>query len=220
MKRLGRSCLVALLAQCAVVGVLHARAMCLPDPSICSVPTFIPVVGTQGGVPDPTGLFSILVRGYGDVPMSGVLVSLDFSNVKDVRLCSTQPAMEMLDCAYHMIRGITDAQGKVDFLVLGAGRNRGGDPGDSHANVVVYADGVRLGEASATAVDENGAITSPGVEASDLSALVRDIGLGTYVVRSDFNRDGGLGGADLSVWLASYSGARSRTGCPSSGFCP
>jgi hypothetical protein len=128
--------------------------------------------------------------------------------------------MEVLDCASHTIRDYTDAPGRVEFLVLGAARNRGGEPRDSRANIIMYADGVRLGEVAPPAVDENGAITSPGVEASDLSALIRDIGVGTYVVRSDFNQDGRLGGADLSAWLAAYRGSGSRSGCPTSGFCP
>jgi hypothetical protein len=60
--------------------------MCLPDPAVCSLPRFIQVVGTLSSVPDPTGLFAVVVHGYGDVPMGGVQVVLDFSNVSDVRL--------------------------------------------------------------------------------------------------------------------------------------
>jgi hypothetical protein len=57
-----------------------------------------------------------------------------------------------------------------------------------------------------------------GVGGADLSRFLADFVLGTNPDRSDFNGAGGVGGADLSLWLAVFVAGASNTS--SATYCP
>jgi hypothetical protein len=72
-----------------------------------------------------------------------------------------------------------------------------------------------------TAFDENGAATNPGVEVTDLSALISDIGkqpLQGYRGRSDFSHSNTLDVVDLSKFLSRIGSTNSKDRCAI--YCP
>jgi hypothetical protein len=67
--------------------------------------------------------------------------------------------------------------------------------------------------------DENGGVTTQGMEVTDLSAFLKDLGTGFYFGRSDFNQGGSLEVVDLSVFLSKLGTGFSANGC-STTYCP
>jgi hypothetical protein len=220
MSRVARVAMGAVLLALTQASFARAASQCIPSWTLSTVPRFIRVVGTHGGEPDPAGLFVVTVRDFNNVPIANSQVVLDFINCLDVRLCSDQPDPATVDCPTRTVRCFSDGAGIARFIILGAARNRSGDPGTEGAQVRVIADGVTLAMVTAVVPDENGALTTQGVEATDLSSLIADLGAQVYRARSDFNEDGVLGGADLARWLTWHGQGRSRDGCPARAMCP
>lgn len=206
-----------------VCGLLVATAVMagVPSPGNSTKPGYIDVVGTQAGTPDPRGTFTIVVRDLGNNPIANSQVILDFLACSDLNLCQAVIGAQVLDCPTRTIRAFTDATGSITFKVVGAAKNTGNAPGAAGGCVNILADGVSLIHATATAVDENGAITANGVEVTDLSAWLKDLGAGLYKGRSDYNHDAGVGIQDLSVWLGVLGSGQSSSGCyaPAT-YCP
>lgn len=209
---------LALAACLAMPLVSGADPTKLADPARCHVPKLIPIVGGSNGVADPAGRFAVEVRDFSDYPKDGALVVIDFSDCTDLRLASTAPSGCWSDCASSTFRTFTDATGTAWLCVAGAGRNRGGEPGAGAHAAHVFADGVRLGDATVAIYDQNGAVSEPGLEVTDLTAMMRDMGTGWYFGRSDYNGDGVIDVVDLSLILSALGRGTSAEGVPP--YCP
>lgn len=197
--------------------VIHADATKIPSAANCTVPALIRVVGTSGGVPDNSGAFDVVVRDIGNTPNPSAQVVLDFSACADLKLGAPGPNT-YLDCTSHALWTITNTQGEAYFCVAGAGTNLGASPGAGALACTIYADGVLIGHATVVIYDQNGAVSMPGMEVTDMSAMLKDLGSGTYFGRSDFDGDGTLGVADLSRMLTVMgTGASSQGNAP---YCP
>lgn len=192
----------------------------VPSGPNSTVPAYIDVVGTTSGVPDARGSFVVVVRDFANNPIANSTLVLDFLGCTDMNLCRAVVGGVLLDCPTRTVRAITDAAGQVRFAILGAGRNNGGLPGPGAGCMGIFADGVLLRHTTPTEFDLNGAVTANGVDVTDLSAWLRDFGLGPYWGRSDFNHDGLLGVVDLAVWLGVQGAGTSSSGCYATTYCP
>ena len=207
-----------LLTACGMLVAAAAMAG-VPSPINSTKPSYIDVVGTNAGTPDPWGTFTIVVRDLGSNPIANSQVVLDFLACTDMDLCSAVVAGQTVDCPTMTVRGFTDALGSITFTVLGAARNTGAAAGPGGGCVNVLADGVSLIHATATEIDENGDVTTNGVEVTDLSAWLKDLGTGFYLGRSDFNHNAAVDIVDLSVWLGRLGTGQSSSGCFSATYC-
>jgi hypothetical protein len=159
----------------------------------------------------------VVIRDLANNPIAGASVYLDFGACTDVALCAVQPS-NILECDRRVVRGFTDVTGGITFYVLGAGRTTGGTPGPGAGCMRVFADGILGRYVTVSAPDLNGAVTQPGLDVTDMSAWLRDLGTGAYFGRSDFNHDGYLGVQDFSNWLGIFGRGASSVGCDT--FCP
>jgi hypothetical protein len=201
------------------LAMFPAESRAVPSASNSQVPAFVRVVGTLAGVPDTAGTFVVVVRDFANNPVHDAQLTIDFSACTDLRLCPDPIPGETVSCTARTIQAITNVSGIASVIVVGAGTNTGGAPGAGLGAVRVLANGLLLKYVTANILDEDGAVTVPGVDATDLAAWIRDYGVGTYVGRSDFNQDGHLGGADLSTWLVYYGRGASHDGCGTA-YCP
>jgi hypothetical protein len=204
---------------CGTASAAHADRQKLPCVS-CSV---IPAAGLVGawhsGVPDPAGPVTYVMRDLGMNPIAYCNVQIDFSACGDVQLCDPGIPGQFVYCSERVVSGFADATGTVRLVLVGAGINTGAMAGAGENCARVYADGVPLGTFTFAIADQNGAVTAPGVEITDLTALLRDFGTGIYYGRSDFDHDGQVTVADLSRWLGIFGGGMSSEGCAASA-CP
>ena len=89
--------------------------------------------------------------------------------------------------------------GQVTFIVIGAGRNPGGSPGPGIGCMRVRAGGLPLATATVNILDQNGAVLNPGMEVTDLTAFLVDLGTGMFFGRSDYFQDGLIDVRDFSL---------------------
>lgn len=216
-----------------------ARADQVPDPTKSTVPSYVKVVGTNAGVPDPAGTFTVTLRDYANNPIAGHTVTVDFSNCTDLVLCGAQANGAQLDCAAKTVSLISNAAGLAGFIVVGGGVNAGTTvppaiaPGAERGCARVFDNATQLGTVTAVILDANGALPAGnGVTPLELSIAKNDIGaagLGApYRGRSDYACDGSLSAVDLAflrtfVGLAE-TGLGSLHGCATAsgpaGYCP
>jgi len=223
--------LATLLAGAYAPGIVSAA---VPDPSHCTVPAYIDLVGSNAGVPDPQGLIVITIRDFLNNPISGSYVELNFSNCADSKLSLSQAAGVTLDCANRALRATTNAAGQAFFIAMGAA-NVASPPvppaiaaGAGAGCARCYADGIQIATMTVVAPDLNGFVTGDGVNGVDYEVLAQEIaaiGLGaSYRGRDDFNHDGVVNGFDLSVLLNRYIGPGGSVDPKAppygSGFCP
>ncbi len=209
-----------LLAVCGLT-VMAATALAgVPDPSKCTVPTFIDMVGTTVGTPDARGTFTITVRDMGNNAIPNCQVILDFLACTDLRLCDDQlDTTKVVDCPTATVRGFTNGSGQITFTVLGAGKNNPAPVAGPGANCInILASGVSLGLATAAAYDQNGASTNNGAELTDMIAILKDWGSGLYFGRSDLDHDSTLGLTDMIRDLKCIGDGTSTNGCTTA-FC-
>ena len=208
-------CSLALLVVCGTLASAATAVAQIPYPGLCIVPSFIRVVGYSGTTPDARGTFLIELRDIGNYPIPYSLVSIEFGNCTDMRLC--KDFRDNVDCPTAVVSKLTDANGDATFTIVGGGRNSGASPGC----VTIRADNVPIGTATAVVFDENGALGGNGVSLADFVPLLRDWGTGIYFGRSDFNLSGPpmLTAADFVSWLRTWGDGSSRDGCIPA-YCP
>jgi len=216
-----------LLVALGLVAATSAMAG-IPSAANCDVPGFIKVVGTAATVPDPRGVYTIVVRDIGNFPVENCLVSLDFSACSDMKLCSSGPGVVCGPPA--RVEATTDALGQVVFTVVGGGLHPGGAgfPGPGVGCVTVTACTYPIGTATANVYDLNGATAGAGkngVLITDLPLFLADWGGGAapYVGRSDFNQSGpapNITIQDLVPWLQIWGGTVGSVGGCATTYCP
>ena len=190
----------------------------VPDPTNCTVPNLLLMVGRDGGgAADPAHPFTVVIRDFNNQPRENNSVVLDFHNCTDLRICTDQADPNVVvDCVSRTIRGLSAVDGHVTFRVLGGAANSGASPGPTNPAMTVYADGVFLNNVRVAAFDQSG---SNGMDGGDHSVWLADFMSGQAFARSDYDGDGVLGGNDLSLWLAAFFGGASAVGCGSA-TCP
>ena len=196
-----------------------ADAQKIPCVPCSEIPTVALVGGRHAGVPDPAGALRFVIRDVANNPIMNATVWLDFTHCADTRLCDAGIAGQWLECEGRSLFGITDLWGAVTLVLTGAGLNTGASPGAGTGCIRAYSDGVWLGTITVAIADQNGAASAPGVEITDLAALLRDFGTGIYYGRSDFDHDGAVTITDLSAWLRIFGTGSSSEGCAAS-YCP
>jgi hypothetical protein len=200
----------------AICGVLLATAAMagVPSRDNSDVPACFTIVGSLGGVPDPAGQFTVVVRDLANNEIAGSNVCIDVMPCIDIHICADQlDALAAVNCEAGTTCKVTDGVGSVTFIVLGGANNAGASPGcDGTAGQLdkVEADGVVIGEPITPVYDEDG---QNGVGANDFSAWIEDFAAG-YWVRSDYNCDGAVGADDLSLWIDAFGSGNSSESCP------
>jgi hypothetical protein len=211
--------LASALASLAAVKDATAETQKIPCVSLCEIPRHGQVGGWDAGIPDPAGTWTFLLRDAANNPLWGTSVVLDFSDCGDIRLCDPGIEGQWVSCESRIVTTLTNSQGLARFVIVGAGRNTGAMSGPGGGCVRAHGDGVFLGTLTPAIADQNGALTVPGVEITDLSALLRDFGTGIYFGRSDLDHDDRVTIADLSAWLRVFGRGTSSEGC-AAGACP
>ena len=188
------------------------------------------------------GKFCVTVRDGNNVPIANSTVIIDFANCcNDIVIAQSQPGNAgcgvgpaTVDCLTNTVRALTDMNGNVCFLIIGAASASDPTPGNGQASACarVFADGTLLGNLQVGAFDLNGGIPGgEGLSGADLSVWLGDFfdyfGSAIYRDRSDFDfgevcnpPNQSISGADLAVWLGqffnSFSTGSSATNGP---FC-
>jgi hypothetical protein len=207
----------AMLLACTGVLAASSAMAAVPSPADSDVPCGFNLVGTTGGVADPRGQFTIIVRDLAQNPIPGSSVVIDFNAcTPDIRVCSVQPAGGVTaDCsgAVGEINVVTDGAGTVVLRIVGGANNiASGTPAAGFKCATVYADGVNLGTVNVGAYDENG---GTGVNPADVSVWLPDSFDGDFEGRSDFNCTNSINPADLSLLLGASLGGQSFNSCSS-----
>ncbi len=210
-----------------LAAALPAAAFAVPCPACSTFPPYIMLAGSQGGIPDPTAAFSIVVRDFANNPVPNSSVRIDLTNCSDTRLCRFQHAGANVDCASKSVQGFTDVNGRITLTIVGAGLNNGGAPGPGAGCARIFADGTLLGTATVVIADQNGGFQPPGsqgMDVIDLTSFLVDYGSGNYYGRSDYSAlfgfdRGVLTVVDLSKFLQIFGTGFSSQGCPTF-MCP
>lgn len=181
-----------------------------PSPWRSTVPDHLTLVGRGLTGADTSYPFTVVVRNSDGSTMAYLHVTLEFGSL-DLRICSDQGPGFTVDCPARTIYGLSDAQGVVTFCVMGCARNNAGAAPETKDWATVRADGFVLKTGITVAVPDQ--LYCDGLNGNDLYALLGDILSGVYFMRSDYDRDGSLGGNDLSLWLGMFFSGTSADGC-------
>ncbi len=213
-----RSMLVAMM----MLGAGVSRAA-VPSASNSTIPRGIWVVGTQGGVPDEAGRFTVTVRDIANNPIPGALVTVALDDCARVHLCAGSCDPLVSACPARSLQRATDAAGVARFLVVGASEDDGVPPDGVPATgnpppgcVRIVADGVELGHALCAVYDASGARypATLGVEVVDIRTVNQAIGIGLqYYQRYDYDFNGKNDVRDLFFWNHLYAAGTSYSGC-------
>jgi hypothetical protein len=180
----------------------------VPDPSKCTIPASILLVGSDAATADPIGNFSVSVRDFSDHPIANSTVTIRFSVCTYAGICQYQPGISM-DCPNKEVMTFTGVGGVATLSVIGSA-SAVDCPSDSPGCAAIYADGVFLGNVSVAALDLDGV---PGLTGGDLATWLGGYFCGSSSPRLDTNGDGLITGGDLSLWLSAFFGGHSANGC-------
>jgi hypothetical protein len=191
----------------------------VPDPTQSIVPTYIDLVACKAGVADPYGAFTVTVNDAAGNPVAGCEVKIVFAD--DLYIYDTITGLTV-DCATNSVAATSGLDGVASFDITGATINtKGNATGSGAAGASIYACEILLGTPTVAVFDENGAVSTKGVEALDLSAWLGDFGkVGTigYKGRSDFSHSGAIDSIDLARWLQRFGSGNSAATCGT--LCP
>jgi len=221
----------------------RADAACPPLPGVpcamtSSVPCGINLVGSNGAVTDPMGLFTVTVADFGGAPVVGADVWFDFAPCCfDIRLADPQldPTLVQL-AALKQVHATSGPGGVTVFRIMGAASSLAATFAGGCAHVwaaipgvpaVELTDPVSRPPVQVGTFDLNGALPGgPGLSASDLSLWLADFFVfpAPYRARADYDFPAlcvqNVGPSDLSRWLNVYFAAGSTTNGPVFLPCP
>jgi hypothetical protein len=184
-----------------------AHAIAVPSVPDCTFPTHVVLVGRDAnGAADPLGTLNFVIRAVGHRPISGAIIVLDFSSTPDLKISSNQPDGGILDvsCPVGSVKAMTHADGSASFSIVGRAIHSAA--GAHAATLDLYCNGVLLGTIPVAAFDQDGVA---GINPTDNSLFLNDFFSGQYWERSDFDGNGVLGPADLSLWAEAFFAANS-----------
>ncbi len=199
---------------CALLGAVlvsaEVRAECPGSGGVpnSDIPCGITLVGTTGGIADPLGQFTIVLRDLAFNPAPNCEVMIDFGACDpDIRISLTQPHPGLrVECDANGARvyGTTDANGVLNARIVGAAT-----PGATAAGfkcASVYGGGQILGTINVAACDLDG---SGGANPADISRFLVDLFDGDFEGRTDYNCSNTISPTDLSLLLQLSFGAGS-----------
>ena len=204
----------------AVLGLAATMSVAMagvPSPANCTLPAAIQIGGCDGlDTIDPTIHFSVTVRDIGNFPVVNQPVACSFNS--DVSIYNNEfPGFVSCQC----VQAITDINGVATFHVAGGGKNTTGGASYTGGLAATFygwncGNTLVLGQANVGVYDENGAVTTKGVDITDLSSWSSDYKLRAIApikYRSDFNASGAVDIVDLSFWATVYKSQLSRYTC-------
>ncbi len=209
----------------AVLGLAATMSVAMagvPSPANCTLPTSIQIGGCDAlDTIDPTISFSVTIRDISNYPVVNQPVACQFNS--DVRIYDGEFA-GFVSC--QCVEAITDINGVAVFHVAGGGKNTIGGAAYTGGLAATFygwncGNTLVLGQANVNVYDENGGVTTKGVDITDLSAWSSDYKLRAtppVKYRSDFNMSGLVDIVDLSFWATVYKTQLSRYTCGS--LCP
>ena len=207
----------ALLAVIGLVAAVSVATAGIPSPANSTVPVYIDLVGCSiSGVVDPLGSFTVTVLDIGNFPVVNQLVSVAFNT--DVKIFGAFPGFASCQVA----EATTNLSGVATFAAIPGGGKGGAFTGASAATIYAGSvGGIVLGTAHVTTLDENGAVSTKGVDITDLGAWVTDYNARAVLPlmrRSDFNHSGAVEITDLGKWFTVYNSLLSKYSCGT--LCP
>jgi hypothetical protein len=237
-----------LMGVCGLLAAATALAN-VPDAGTSDHVQFIPVVGTNAGVPHPGLAVGGVIRDFAGNPISDAPVELDFSACTDMNLCDAAVAGGgTVACGPSTVTVRTDPAGVWSVTVIGGGAGTppsiGVGPGGGCVTIRAGAGGsltpptVVINTATAWLLNirsDNTAVENP-VNGFDISSYKADQvcaqnGLGAgcpgaaYLGRLDVFSDNAINGFDLSQYKTHWNngntagGQMSASGCPNV-YCP
>jgi hypothetical protein len=170
----------------------------VPNRQESTFPDAILVVGRNPAhVPpeDALGRFTIVVRDVNHTPIAFCPVTIDFSLCgSDLRLCARQPGRVGVDPTGRILRAVTDAQGRVDWVIVGDSHGTG----PSLACGVIRSFGVFFGMVVVATLDLQG---SDGLNPADFDVWIGRYLSDVYSSFCDYDFDGRLSPHDLSFLI-------------------
>ena len=167
--------LIPALAAIALAGAVPVAGASPPFPPLCTVPHCIPLVGSNNGVVDAAGEFVVVVRGIANNAIAGATTVVDFGNCGGVALG---------DAAAQAFPGIS-----VDCT-----RHR----------VSAISDATGIARFRLVGGGAAGG-TTPGPASACAFVYADNQPLGAASVQLyDLDGANGVGGNDLSLWMADF----------------
>ena len=200
---------IACLFVSALLALPSPAAAKFPSPANSSVPKVLVLVGRgPDGTADPIGEFRVILRDAAYTPVEGTIVTIDFGNCSDERVCSDQSPDATVDCADHWVVDATQSgpDGVARLRIVGSADH--GVPATSGALARVKGDGVIVAFLRIAALDQDGG----GLGPTDLALWLDDYFHSPGAARSDYDGDGVLGPGDLSIWLGAFFAGESVHG--------
>ena len=174
----------------------------VPSPPNSTFPSQINLMGVTGGVVDPFGTFTVVVRDIANNPVPGAFVEVDFSACPEIGLGQVI-AVDALTCPSR-VSTTADGNGVATFDIGGFIYACSPCVGTNQCTVI-RANTIPLGIVAVGAFDLDG---TSGVGPSDISRWLLDFSSGCFIERSDYDGSGGVGGNDLSFMLARIGSGR------------
>ncbi len=213
MNRPHRVVLAALLVVGAVAASGQSRADICRGIRNSTAPGGIALVGTNAGVPDRFGQFTVTVRDFGNNLIPNCDVIVDFTGaLSSVRIQALQPFAGLtVDCTTHTVRALTNASGVATFDIVGTSI----PPAAPNPTATIYAAGCSLGPVPVVAFDLDGV---GGIGANDLAVWTGYFLHDDLQRVGDYDRSGRLGANDLAIWASVFFQAGSTVSA--SPLCP
>lgn len=208
----------AMLLACGGVLVASSAMAAVPSPADSEVPNGLNLIGTASGVADVRGEFSITIRDLAHNPIAGSSVVISFDGcTPDIRICATQVTAGVTpDCASGPVGEIS---GVTDGTGVVTFRIQGGAANTFSGSPAA---GINCGVVFADGVNMGpinvGAYDengAGGVGPADVSVYLADQFDPDVEGRSDFNATGTITPADLSLLLGVVLGGGSTSSCAS-----
>lgn len=184
---------------------------CGVDSLQSDIPRHLVLVGHCAGVPDPTFSFLLTLRDAAGAPVAGLPVAIAIEPGSGIGVCGDQPAAQRVELvgSWVLVWNTTDYSGRAMFRIVGGRPSPSLSPG-----AFVHYCGAHRHLVRVAAVDLDGG----GVSGTDLSSWLEDFGLTLDVVprhlpEADYDGDGLVTAADLSIWLGVHGGGRSMESC-------
>lgn len=194
---------LALATLVLVAGAPLASAAGFPTPANATIPSFVPLVGSDGTRADSAiGHVRVVIRDIANNPIPDAIVIFDFKSSPEIRLAvdPLDPRL-LVDCARRTVTTRTGPDGVASATIMGSWACCSGAGGPSQVDI--SGDWGLLGRRPVCVYDLNG---YDGFNLADLSLWSRDYFSATNPARSDYDGDGRVGIADLARWGAAFFG--------------
>jgi hypothetical protein len=212
-------------------GIAASAPADIPEPYNFIVPAYIDVVGSRDGIADAHGQFTVTARDLAGNPLVGMEIKVVI-NCPDIRICTAPVAPGQTNSCLQpggSATATTDANGVATFIICGAATNTGGSAiGCGALGASICGDfepqygWVLVSRATVAVYDQDGAATNAGLEVTDISAWLGDLGkiaTNGYKGRSDYSHNGMLDVVDFSLLLKALGQGNSRQGSAGT-YCP